>query len=330
MSASSAESFAKTPFDFLVIGGGNSGLVVASRLSENPSVLVGVLEAGKYHPGDPVIEVPQSFAAIKNPNGTSLAGNPQYDWKFTSVPQTGMAGTTIRYPRGKAVGGSTILNSLIWQRGAREEYDAWESSIGNRGWSYSSLLPYFERSESWRAPSTLVVNTTEGKPPTIHGLKGSVNVTYNNFLTDLDKPAALAALSAGVPENLDPDNGSILGVSNIARNVDFTKGIRMHAGNTYYAPIEGRPNLILLTDAQVTSINFDSHKSAGSLVAHGVSYVYGNQKYEVSAKTEVILAAGSLKSPQILELSGIGSKKLLSKLGIKSLLDLPTVGENLQ
>ncbi|KAG6840683.1 hypothetical protein H0H87_011977, partial [Tephrocybe sp. NHM501043] len=98
VSASSATSFAKTSFDFLVIGGGNAGLVVASRLSENPSVLVGVLEAGKYRPGDPVIEVPQSSAAAKNPNGISLLGNPDYDWRFTSVPQPGLNGTTIRYP----------------------------------------------------------------------------------------------------------------------------------------------------------------------------------------------------------------------------------------
>ncbi|KAJ6498249.1 alcohol oxidase [Mycena vulgaris] len=335
-----AHDFSSHKFDFLVVGGGTAGLAVAARLSEDPNIMVGVIEAGQYRPGDPVIEIPQSSAAPTNPNGTVLIGNPTYDWNFVSTPQPGLNGTSIAYPRGKVVGGSSAINFIIWQRGAREEYDLWSTAFGNGPkWTFSGLLPYFKKIETWTAPpaspAVLPVNASSSLAKA-HGEKGPVHISYNNFLTDVDKPGVQAGLRLGLKENLNPDLGDPTGLASIARNVDPVKGIRMHAGNSYYAPNAQRKNLVLLAGAQVTKLVFDTHGkyqrygNKARITAKEVQYIAGNKTYTVEVTKEVILSAGTLKTPQILELSGVGNKELLSKHDIPLVLDLPGVGENFQ
>ncbi|KAJ7116266.1 alcohol oxidase [Mycena crocata] len=320
--------FSREKFDFIVVGGGTSGLVVAARLTEDPNIVVGVIEAGQYRPNDPAIEIPQSSAAPGVNVG--LLGNPDYDWGFVSTPQPGLNGKPVAYPRGKVVGGSSAINSLIWQRGAKEEYDLWSTSFGNGpDWTFAGLLPYFKKVETWTAPpsspATIPTNSTS-LLRSEHGTTGPVHISYNNYLTQVDKPSVQAAHSLGVRENFNPDLGDPLGFSSIARNVDPVKGVRMYASNAYYTPNANRKNLILLTGAQVTKVVFDKHTA----VATGVEYSVANETYTANVSKEVILAAGSLKTPQILELSGVGNKTLLSKLDIPCLVDLPAVGENLQ
>ncbi|KAJ7737459.1 alcohol oxidase [Mycena maculata] len=319
--------FAGLDFDFIVVGGGTSGLVAAARLTEDPNIVVGVIEAGQYRPNDPVIEIPQSYAA------------PGVD--------PGLDGKPVAYPRGKVVGGSSAINSLIWQRGDKDEYDLWATSFGNGpDWSFSSLLPYFKKVETWSpppvSPATISSNLSSALRSS-HGDNGPVHISYNNFLTDVDKPSVEAASIFGVPDNFSPDLGDPLGFSSIARNVDPVKGIRMYASNSYYTPNSNRQNLILLTGAQVTKLMFGDK----TLTAIGVEYTAENETYTAHVSKEVILAAGpglenlksysnlirvlgSLKTPQILELSGVGNKTLLSHLNIPCLVDLPAVGENLQ
>ncbi|KAJ7458829.1 alcohol oxidase [Mycena galericulata] len=323
-------SFSRQKFDFIVVGGGTSGLVAATRLTENSNIVVGVIEAGQYRPNDPVIEIPQSYAAPGVTTG--LLGNPTYDWGFVSIPQPGLNGKPVAYPRGKVVGGSSAINSLIWQRGASAEYDLWSTAFGNGpNWTFDGLLPYFKKVETWTgppaSPAVVQINSSSPSLESAHGTSGPVYVSYNNFLTQVDEPSVQAASILGVPLNSNPDLGNPLGFAPMGRNVDPVKGIRMYAANSYYTPNAQRENLILLTGAQVTKIYFKESK--GNQVATGVEYTVNGTTYTVGVTKEVILAAGSLKTPQVLELSGIGNKQLLEDLKIPCLVDLP-VGENLQ
>ncbi|KAJ7678651.1 alcohol oxidase [Mycena rosella] len=323
-----AQVFSNQKFDFLILGGGTAGLTVAARLSEDPNIMVGVINAGQYRPGDPVIEVPQSSAAPTNPNGIALLGNPTYDWGFVSTPQPGLNGASL----GKVVGGSSAINFIIWQRAAREEYDLWSTVFGNGArWSFSSLLPYFKKAETWSAPpaspAVLPVNSSSGLQQA-HGNNGPIAISYNNFLTSVDQPAVQAGLQLGLQENFNPDLGDPTGLASITRNVHPTKGIRMYAGNSYYEPNAQRKNLVLLTEAQVTKLVFDT--KGKQITATGVEYIANNKTYIAKATKEFIVSSGAYKTPQILELSGVGNKTILQQLGIPVVLDLPGVGENLQ
>ncbi|KAI0053813.1 GMC oxidoreductase [Auriscalpium vulgare] len=335
-SPTDATDFAETTFDFVVVGGGTSGLVLASRLSENPNITVGVLEAGDYRPGDDLILIPASTGpAVLGANSqdqSNLQGNPNYDWKFKSVPQTGLNGGTILYPRGKVVGGSSAINTMIWQRASSVEYDLWESAFQNPGWSWSSLLPYFAKVENW-SPPPIVLPGQEADPSlaAVHGKTGYVNVSYNNFMTDVEVPIVKSANALGIRTNSNPDAGNGTGFYYMARNVNPVTGFRSYASPAYFEPFVGRPNLKLVSEALVTKINFANSTVEGKgLVATGVDFTVGNQTFTVKANKEVILAAGSLKTPQLLELSGVGNATLLKSLGIEPLLDSPQIGENLQ
>ncbi|KAJ7493606.1 alcohol oxidase [Mycena latifolia] len=320
-----AERFSQQEFDFIVVGGGTAGLVAAARLSEDPDVVVGIIEAGQYRPDDPVINIPNSWAAPSVTSG--FFGNPTYDWGFVSVPQPGLNGKPVPYPRGRVVGGSSAINAMIWQRGSKEEYDLWSTSFGNGDdWTFSGLLPYFKKVETWSpppaSPATFPVNFSDIEDA--HGSSGPIQISYNNFLTDVEEPSVQAANLLGVPLNSNPDLGNPVGFSPLARNVDPATGQRMYAANSYYTPNAQRRNLVLLTGAQATKIVFDVNNTAT-----GVQYIVDGTTYTTHVKKELILAAGSLKTPQLLELSGVGSKDLLNQLEIPCVLDLPSVGENL-
>ncbi|KAI0061360.1 alcohol oxidase [Artomyces pyxidatus] len=326
-----AASFAKTKFDFVVVGGGTAGLVLAYRLSENPKISVGVIEAGQYRPDDPLIGTPTAGNLLGNADIGTLLGNPTYDWMFQSVPQAALNGLVIDYPRGKVVGGSSAINSMIWQRASDVDYDNWNTVFQNGpGWSAQGLEPYFKRVESWTEPELLFPGQQRDPAlATAHGTNGPISVSYDTFLTDIEVPSVAAANSIGIPTNSNPDGGNETFIALTARSVDPKTGLRSYAGNAYYQTAIGRPNLKLLSQAVVSKINFSKSGKSG-IVATGVNYIVGGKTYTVSVEKEVILAAGSLKTPQILELSGVGNKTILSNLGIDVLLDFPQIGENLQ
>ncbi|KAJ7501565.1 alcohol oxidase [Mycena galericulata] len=336
---SRAAAFSKESFDFIVVGGGTSGLVVATRLAENPNIRVGVIEAGEYLPNDANINIPQGAGYLRNPS---------YDWLMSSVPQEGANNRSIYLARGKIVGGSTGINSMaspffscfprrlwfqgqVWQRGAREDYDAWSQVIGNdKTWSFEGLLPYFKKTENWtpptlKHPGEVVTPALED----VHGRGGAIQVSYDNYFTDIDIPCVTTAGNLGLPLISNPDGGNSTGFPLVARSVSPTQGVRSYSGTGYLTPNLAKPNLYLLTSAQVTKINFNKDHS-GQITASGVEFLVGSKTYTAEARKEVILAAGSLKTPQLLELSGVGDSKLISSLGIPSILDLPQVGENLQ
>ncbi|KAJ7477416.1 alcohol oxidase [Mycena latifolia] len=327
-SDSNAQAFAATAFDFVVVGGGTAGITVASRLAENPNIKVGVIEAGMYRPNDTTIDVPNSQGYI---------GNPDYDWGFTSTLQEGLNNRSMYLARGKLVGGSSGINGLAWRRAAADDYDAWSDVIDDASWSFDSLFPYFKKSENWAAPTILYpgqVVTSALKDS--QGTGGPIQVSYNNYVTDLDIPLVSSAVNCGWDFNESPNGGNSSGISPLARDVSPTLGVRFYAAPGYFAPAEQDSNLIVLTGAQATKINFATIK--GQILASSVDFVVAGQKYTVKASKEVILLypnlangpPGALKTPQLLEVSGVGNSTLLTSLGIPTILDIPQIGQNLQ
>ncbi|KAK7449192.1 hypothetical protein VKT23_013338 [Stygiomarasmius scandens] len=336
------ESFAATQFDVVIAGGGTAGLVLANRLSDpkhSPPLRVGVIDAGHYNPsGDPAIDIPYGASTYtQDPNAFTI-GNPKYDWLMKSEPQASLDGNVIWYFRGKVLGGSSALHANAWQRSAKKEYDAWGNVFGNGdGWTWDGLLPYFARSEQWTAPPSgedaLVPSgstTHHASIASVHGKNGPINISYNTHLSDLDRPLTEAMVNLGFPLNDNPDGGDInyLPRDGIPRSVNPREGKRSYAASAYYTTeVQSRKNLSVITGAVVNRLVWD--KSNGKPRATGVEFTSGGKKYVVNVRKEVILSAGSLKSPQILELSGVGNKALLEKLGVPVTLDLPQVGENL-
>ncbi|KAI0709496.1 alcohol oxidase [Earliella scabrosa] len=316
-------------FDYVVVGGGTAGLVVAGRLSEDPHVTVAVIEAGAHHVDEPMINTPELFG--------QAIGNPTFDWNFFTVPQAGLNNASFLYPRGKMLGGCSGLNFMAWDRASVKEYDAWET-LGAKGWNWKTLLPYFKKTEAV-APQTSsqlfpgAVEVDESTFNAFHGRSGPVQASYNVLYTNITGPYVETINGLGIPTNSDPYMGDGTGVYNCEMTIDRVRdlGQRSYAANTYYNSSVEKPNLTVFLATQATKVNFlrrGSSLRAGSVevIAVDDTGVTGT----LTARKEVILAAGSIQTPQLLELSGIGDKKILSSVGIKTLVDLPGVGENLQ
>ncbi|CAE6451424.1 unnamed protein product [Rhizoctonia solani] len=319
--------FSSRNFDYIVVGGGTAGLALAARLSDNPKVSVGVIEAGPYYENDPLINTP-AFAS-------QLQGNAKYDWMFKSTPQSHVNNRVLPLPRGKALGGSSTINLMVFNRASRAEYDAW-GKLGNPGWNWNNLLPHMKSAERFTGIDPFRANHTEPSPGNIYpsqGTNGSIAASFNTWYSDIVLPYRRSMANLDVPINLDPDSGDPFGLYNSATAVNRTTGARSYAANTYFAYNSGRQNFVVLTGAQATKIEFrnsTSGKPDGKLSATGVSYVHNSTTYSVKSKKEVILSTGSFQTPQLLELSGIGNFSVLRQNGITPLIDLPGVGENLQ
>ncbi|KAI0034677.1 hypothetical protein K488DRAFT_83742 [Vararia minispora EC-137] len=357
-----ASEFSSKEFDVIIIGGGNAGVVLASRLTAPPicadmpcpsPLRVGVIEAGLHRPGDPLIDVPTAGNLLGNSGCGALIGNPSYDWKFQSVPQDGLDGAVLQYPRGRVLGGSTAIHSMVWQRGNRDDYDAWAYDLGNGpGWSFDRLLPYLRRSESYFAASDranpLATHTLNSPGldslrrhlDNFHGHDGPVQVSHNSYQTALERPASLSLLNAlsdryGHPfvANYNPDGGDAVSVPlfGTSRTVSPHSGLRSYAASAYLdsqSGVWGRPHLSVVTGVIVTHIVFrDTTARSVKFVSEANGTIY---EARVAEGGEVILCAGAIQSPQILELSGIGNRTRLENLNISVVLDLPGVGENLQ
>ena len=289
-----------TAVDYVIVGGGSAGCVLAARLSEDPQVQVALLEAGP--PDDSVlIHCPAGLAV--------LAKNGQANWAFDTVPQPGLNGRRGYQPRGKVLGGSSSINAMIYARGHRSDYDRWAAE-GNAGWSFEEVLPYFRKSEH-----------NERGADAFHGSGGPLNVM------DLRSPHRFgpvfveAARQAGYPENHDFNGPEQEGVG--LYQVTHKDGERFSAARAYLAPHRGRPNLHVLTGAHATRVLMQGRRAVG------VAYRQDGVDRELRAGREVLLSAGALLSPQLLMLSGIGPAEQLRKHGIAVLHDLPGVGRNL-
>lgn len=291
-------------FDYVIIGAGSAGCVLASRLSEDPNTSVCVLEAG---PSDwhPYIHLPAGF--IKTFHMKSI------NWAYQQEigPYTG--GRSIYAPRGKTLGGSSSINGHIYNRGQRMDFDTW-AQMGNRGWGYSDVLPYFKRLEK---------RVGEGDN-TFRGRDGNLTVTTMDWRDPLCEAFMEGAVSLGIPRNPDYNGKIQEGVSYCQRTID--KGLRVSGSTAFLKPAMKRPNVHVQTHAHATEIIFEGKRAVGVRYTKGGK---GGTPVEVRASKEVILSGGTYNSPQLLQLSGIGSPELLGAHGIQVRHALP-VGEGLQ
>ncbi|KAF2466181.1 putative choline dehydrogenase [Lindgomyces ingoldianus] len=314
-------TFSTTRFDYLIVGGGTAGLVVAARLSEarGSSITVGVLEAGPKSLDDPLINVPGRF-------GESLGG--QYDWRFETVPQPGLNGRRLLWPRGRVLGGTSALNFMTWTRGNREDYDAWEE-LGNEGWGWDGMLPFFKRTETLHQSSPKHQSQHQSHFNTeFHGTDGPISSIYSKDFSAPHQHWHATLNNLGLETNKSHFSGSNLGAFTTLTSVDPDTRTRASSATAYYLPNLGRSNLHVLPDATVHRVLLEGRDD--EWVATGVAYACGGQEFVVRAAREVILCAGSVQSPQVLELSGIGNPEILEAAGISVKVANSNVGENLQ
>ncbi|KAK6519076.1 hypothetical protein TWF281_003764 [Arthrobotrys megalospora] len=316
--AITASAFAATAFDYVIVGGGTAGLVVANRLTANPHIKVGVLEAGADGLDDPIIFTPGKVGWAV---GTS------YDWSFQTTPQPELGNRVIPWSRGKALGGSSAINFYVWMRGNRQDYDAW-ANLGNAGWDYDSMVPYFKKPEHFHPPSTTDANHFKLDFVTSdHGPTGPINTVYSNQYSGSHQYWHDTLNNLGVPRR-DTFGGSNWGVWTGLTSVNPNNRTRSYAASEYYRPFAGRSNLKVLCGAMVRKVIIQN--VGGHQTATGVKFTYGGVDYTVNAAAEVIISAGSVQSPQILELSGVGKPSVLSAANITLKVNSPNVGENLQ
>ncbi|EKG21685.1 Major facilitator superfamily [Macrophomina phaseolina MS6] len=317
--ATSASDFLAHAYDYIIIGGGTAGLVLAARLTEDPSIRVGVLEAGANRLNDALVDTPALFP--------QMLGNPSYEWNMKTA---GNHNRTHHLPRGKLLGGSSGINYMLYVRGSARDYDDWATLTSDPSWSAAALAPYVRKHQALQAiPDTIANRVAMRTQPAYHGTSGPIHTSFNDTRLELEDAWLLAAEEAcGVTAKVaDAWSGDHYGFYNGMGSVygqGRLKGRRCYAARGYFEENAGRENLKVLCDASVARILLEE----GSAV--GVEFIHAGETYSAKAEKEVLLCGGAIHSPQILELSGIGDPEVLKKAGVEVKVELPSVGENLQ
>ena len=292
-------------FDYIIVGAGTAGCVLANRLSKDPSKSVLLLEAGKK----------DNYFWIDIPVGYLYTiGNPRTDWCFETEPEPGLNGRSIGYARGKVLGGCSSINAMIYMRGQQSDYDHW-AKLGNEGWGWSDILPIFRRSEDYQHGAD-----------DFHGVGGELRVEERRVNWEILDVWREAAQECGIPKIDEFNRGDNFG--NAYFQMNQRSGKRWSATRAFLDDIRQRPNLTVLTEATVEALTLEQNDSG--LAATGVQVLHGGQRRQITARNEVLLAAGAIASPQLLQLSGIGTADALKAHDIPIKHALNGVGQNLQ
>ncbi|MCB9868187.1 MAG: GMC family oxidoreductase N-terminal domain-containing protein, partial [Phycisphaerales bacterium] len=288
-------------FDYIIVGGGTAGCVLANRLSANPDIRVLMVEAGGSS-RHPYVEIPLMLP--------KLLGNPRFDWLYKTAPEPHLGGRTMAVPRGKVLGGSSAINGMVYVRGHRWDYDNWAAQ-GNAGWGWSDVLPYFMKSEGW-----------VGEDLQAHGTSGEWKISDPGMRWPVLDGYIDAADEIGVRKTRDYNAGDNEGAQYFQALV--LKGRRQSAAKAFLYPVTDRPNLSVVTGVMADRLVTEGRR------ATGLVYRRGGETVTATARREVILCAGAYGTPALMERSGIGQAARIKDLGLDVVHDLPGVGENLQ
>ncbi|KAH9840900.1 GMC oxidoreductase [Rhodofomes roseus] len=309
-------------FDYVICGGGTAGLTLAARLSEDSDVSVLVLEAGGTNLDEAGILRPGSW-------GSHFA-NADWTWPYKTVKQKAVDDTEYLWFRGKGLGGSSQINFMVWAKPPKEEIDDFER-LGNPGWNWKNYQHYVSRTEGFVAPSDgklddiLKVDFSSWEV----GREGPMEISFPGLVDEVERCMVQTLRNAGIPSASQPLSGDPNGICLVPNTYDPVKNTRSYATTAFYTPVADRPNLTVLVHATAHRLN-TREAANGKLSAASVEFEYKDRLYSVDAAKDVCLTAGALKTPHILELSGIGRKDILDKISVSLKVELPGVGENVQ
>lgn len=315
-------------YDYVIVGGGNAGLTIAARLSEGGNSSVAVVEAGSFYEitNGNVSQIPLNDVTWtgKSPLDT----NPLIDWSFTTTPQVGALNASVHYARGKTLGGCSARNYMAYQRGTIDSYQQWADQVGDQSYAWNNFLPYFEKSVTFTPPNPTyrLANATPQYDAATLGNGSPLSVTFPNWANAYSTWAQRGLKQIGIHPINGFTSGKLIGSAWLALTVNQTQGTRASSETQYLRPALGRSNLYVYVDTLATRILFADDCPTK---ATAVEVQSGNLKYILTAKKEVIVAAGAFQSPQLLMVSGIGPKATLDKFNIPVIADRPGVGGNM-